>query len=102
MMPGILPAVFGGFAGPSKKAPSLFFFSSVSGGKISGSAGSPRKRSGMKTWYCWAESAWARISAPCLACELRPKMSYTMRMAEVAEAGPVASSKIHQWFNARR
>ena len=55
------------------------------------SAGWPRNRSGMKTWYGFAESAYARMSAPCLACMLKPKISYTMKIAVVADEDPVVS-----------
>ena len=46
---GILLAVFGGAAGPWKKAPSFSPFSLVSGGYQEWSAGLPKKKSGTKT-----------------------------------------------------
>jgi ribosomal protein L37AE/L43A len=72
--PGILESVAGGAAFVLKKFPSFCLCSSVCGGNQVMSAGSPSKKSGMKTRYFWAEEV-ERMSAPCRVCGKKPKMS---------------------------
>jgi hypothetical protein len=58
------------------------------------SAGSPSKKSGMKTRYGCSLSLWARMSAPWMVCGKKPKTSKIMRIARVAVEGPVASVEL--------
>lgn len=81
-----------GLAGPLKKASNVFFFSGVSGGNTPLGAGLPSNQSGMKTWIGRSDLACAKMSAPCLICGLRPKMSMMMKMADLAEGSPVWSN----------
>ena len=56
-------------------SPSFSPFSLLSGGYHEMSAGLPSKKSGMNTWYWCCLSECARISAPCIVCGKKPKMS---------------------------
>jgi hypothetical protein len=80
MTPGILLRVAGGPALVSKNLPSFCFVSSVVGGYHEMSAGSPSKKSGMKTRYFWSLLAVERISAPWMVCGKKPKMSISFRI----------------------
>lgn len=89
---GMRGTVLPGLPVPPKNFPSELPCSSVVGGYHDISAGLPSKKSGTKTRYGLLESLIARMSAPCNIWSEKPKMSYTTRIAFLAEGGPVTSS----------